>query len=431
MSETAPAQPPDQTASADAQVSVPDDAIESVPTHILQEPQVQEPQVQEPHVSDVQVSVPDDAIESVPTHILQEPQAQESQAQELQAQEPQAQEPQAQEPQVQGPSLSYVQTRVQSVLQSLSARMKHRPDMKRVPIWLALVAILLVVSFVVVQLLQALIASIQPSIKTTVLGTTVNYAGVDITVVNAQESQKFVDDPHSTSDGMLRLQLRAQNKTSLAINLPYETIAHVTLPDGQPVGRAQRVLNPTYVKSEGHVAPHATESSLVDFAVPQNVRVDQVIFHLGGADEAQLDIPLNRQADVGRYASKTIHPNQPISFYGLNWSLTDATAQFHIDGKQASKGKRYLILTLKVDNPLAGKAIPGSPYGYVQLQADQTPIDLINTTLPVAFEVGASGKTGTLMFLVPQGDTSFTLTLSNEADGFDGSSARAKATFQL
>jgi hypothetical protein len=287
--------------------------------------------------------------------------------------------------------------------------------MKRLGVWLALIVVLGGVGFGIVAILQVLSTPTQPAIITTTLGTTLNYAGVDITVVKAQKSQSFLDDPNSLSDGMLRLQLQVQNKTSLAMNLPYETITHVTFPGG-------KVVDPTYVKFNEHVAANATERGLVDFAVPQNVRVDQVIFRLGSVDEAQLDMPLNGHANGDQYASKTIQPNQPLSYYGLNWTLTDASRQFHIDGHQASKGMRYLILTLKVDNPLFETAIPGSPYDYVQLKANNTAMQLTNTTLPVSFDAGVSGKTGTATFLVPQDDTSFVLTLSNPAiDGFDGS----------
>ncbi len=420
MTDRAPEQSPDTLA---IQVSSADDVIAAIPTHALPEPQVQEPSE-----SRAQAEKPPGA--QAPS--VQAEELPRAQAPSVQAEEP----PGVQAPSVQtekplAPRSSSVQAEVLSGLQSLSALVKHRLDMRRVRISLALLLILVVISFVVVELLQAIIASSQPAINTTALGTTVNYAGVDITIVNAQASRSFVDDPHSASDGMLRLQLRAQNKTALAINLPYKTIAHVTLPEGKSAGKIQGLLSPTYVKSNGHVAAHATEDGLVDFAVPQDVRVDQVIFHLGSADEAQLDIPLNRQADVDKYASKTIHPNQPIAFYGLNWSLTDASTQLHIDGQQASKGMRYLILTLKVDNLLDEVAIPGSPYDYVQLQANKTSVKLINTTLPVAFEVGASGKVGTLTFLVPQGDASFTLTLANKADGFDALDTRSRATFQL
>jgi hypothetical protein len=318
-------------------------------------------------------------------------------------------------PQVQEPPQASMQTQAQSAPPSLSAPPERHLDMRRVGIWLALIVVLGGVVFGIVELLQGFRAPSQPTITTTPLGTTVNYAGVDITIVNAQKSQSFLDDPNSLSDGMLRLQLKAHNKTSLAIHLPYETIAHVTLPD-------RKVVGSTYVKSHEQVAPNATERGLVDFAMPQNVQVDQVIFHLGSADEAQLDIPLNGHANVDQYASKTVHPNQPLSYYGLNWTLTDASLQFHIDGHQASKGMRYLILTLKVDNPLSQTAIPGSSYNYVQLKGNNASIKLINTNLPVSFDAGGTGKAGTLTFLAPQDDTSFVLTLSNPAiDGFDAS----------
>ena len=321
------------------------------------------------------------------------------------------------QPQVQGLPLSpKQQTHIQSASQFPSILLvARRLDIKRVGIWLGLVVVLGGVVFGFLELLLAFRAPSQPTITSTTLGTTVDYAGVDITVVNAQKSQSFLDDPNSTSDGMLRLQLHAQNKTSLTINLPYDTITHVTLPDG-------KVLSPTYVKSNVHMAPLAAGSDIVDFAVPQNVRVDQVIFHLGSVDEAQLDIPLNGHANVDQYASKTVHPNQPLAYYGLNWSITDASLQFHIDGHQASKGMRYLIMTLKVDNPLSQTVIPGSPYNYVQLKANTASIKLIDTTLPVSFDAGASGKSGTVMFLVPQDNTAFVLTLSNpRIDGFDAS----------
>jgi hypothetical protein len=313
-------------------------------------------------------------------------------------------------------------TQIQSVLQTPSLLPKRPWDMKRIAVWLALVVVLGGVVIGIVAILQTLYTPSQPAIITTPLRTTVNYAGVDITVVNAQKSQLFLDDPKSLSDGMLRLQLQAQNKTSLAINLPYETITHVTLPGGKVVG-------PTYVKFNEHMAANATERGFVDFAVPQDVHVDQVIFHLGSVDETQLDMPLNGHTIGDKYASKTIQPNQSFSYYGLNWTLTDATRQFHIDGHQASKGMHYLILTLKVDNPLSQTAIPGSPYDYVQLKANNTAIQLLNTTLPVSFDAGVSGKTGTVTFLVPQDDMSFVLTFSNPAiDGFDGSKP---VTFQF
>jgi hypothetical protein len=380
----------------------PEHPVNQVPDLSMAQPSVEEaslPSAQSPYSSVIQASSSNDMIESIPTEELPQPQEQE-------------------------PLQPSMQSQMQSTPQSPLALLRSRLDVRLIRILSFFMVILIIIVFALFALFQALSAPSQPAITTTTLGTTVNYAGVDITVVNAQKSQSFLDDSHSASDGMLRLLLRAQNKTSLPMTLSYATITRVTLPNG-------KVLSPTYVQYDEPLAPNATGSDLVDFAVPQNVRVDQVIFHLGGVDEAQLDIPLNGHANVDQYASKTVHPNQPISYYGLNWSLTDASLQFHIDGHQASTGMRYLILTLKVENPLTQIVIPGAPYSYVQLQANTTSIKLIDTTLPVSFVAGESGKVGTLTFLVPQDDATFTLTLSNPSDSFDGSNGKNMVTFQV
>lgn len=374
--------------------SAPDEEIVSIPTQMLQAQGLPESSMQPQEQSEpipLETSL-DDAVAVMPTQALQ----------------------------ARGPlPQSSLQTQMPSMVQTPPLLQMRSQGGKRVSPRLVLVVGLIVVLgglvFGIVAIFLALRTPSQSAITTTTLGTTVNYAGVDVTVVNAQQSQLFLDDPNSRSDGMLRLHLHAQNITSVPINLPYETITHVTLPGGKVVG-------PTYVKFNEHMAPNATGSGLVDFAVPQNVPVSQVVFHLGSVEEAQLDIPLNGRANVDQYASKTVHPNQPLSYYGLNWTLTDASLQFHIDGHQASKGMRYLILTLKVNNPLFQTAIPGSPYDYVQLTANNAAIPLVNTTLPVSFDGGASGKGGTVTFLVPQDAPSFVLTLSNPAvDGFAGS----------
>src|SRR5438552_11793944 len=45
----------------------------------------------------------------------------------------------------------------------------------------------------------------QPPVTTTPINSTATYTGIDITVVNAQQSQIFVDDPNTSTDGMVRL----------------------------------------------------------------------------------------------------------------------------------------------------------------------------------------------------------------------------------
>lgn len=58
----------------------------------------------------------------------------------------------------------------------------------------------------------------QPAVTTSNVNETVIYAGVSITILNVQQSQRFVNDPDSGNDGMLRLNLREQNNAWGNIN---------------------------------------------------------------------------------------------------------------------------------------------------------------------------------------------------------------------
>lgn len=259
-------------------------------------------------------------------------------------------------------------------------------------------------------------ASVQPPITTTSIGTTVTYAGVEITVPKVQRSQSFLDDANSSTSGMVRVQLQAQNKTAVPVNLKYTSITQVILPGG-------KVISPVYVKSDVGVAPGTMQVSFVDFAVPATIKVSQLTLRLGATNEAQIDIPLTGHADVSKYAPKTTDLHGQLEYLGLNWTLLNATSQLSIDGQQASKGMRYVTITLKVDNTLSQLVIAGSAYDYVRLKATNMTIVPVNTTLPTSFEAGASGKAGTITFLAPQNATTMTLVFASKSNsGFDQAS---------
>ncbi len=247
----------------------------------------------------------------------------------------------------------------------------------------------------------------QPSITTVPINSTATYAGVDITVVNAQQSQSFIDDPNTSNNGMVRLNLQAQNKTSVQANWSYSTIAHLLLPGKSNVA-------PTYVKEKIGIAPGATQNSIVDFAVPSGDKISQLTLRLGATNEAQVDIPLTGKADLSKYLPKTTRLNGQMVYFGLDWTLTSATSSLNISSQQASKGMRYLTLTLKVDNTLSQVAITGSPYDYIRLKSGQTTVSPSDSTLPVSFATGETGKTGTVTFMAPQNSTAFTLILLSQ-----------------
>ncbi len=278
--------------------------------------------------------------------------------------------------------------------------------------------------FLLVALLLALIALIyvvlqasgfgkpaQAAIARTNINTSVTYAGTALTVLNVQRSQNFLDDPRTTSDGMVRVQIQAKNTFGQPITLVYSNVAHLVLPNGKEIATVYASGNPT-------IAAGTTQTSNVDFELPANEKVDLVRF--GTADEAQLDVPLNGRADVNKYLPKTIKVTKTLQYLNIDWALVDATSQLSFNGRQASKGMRYITLTFNVSNPLMETVIPGSPYVYMHLKTDTSETTPISAEMPVSFDAGANGKTGTATFQVPQNSSALTLTLrAQENNGFD------------
>jgi hypothetical protein len=246
--------------------------------------------------------------------------------------------------------------------------------------------------------------SIQPSITTTAINASVPYAGVNITLLNVQQSQNFLNDPTSNSNGMVRLNLQERNPTDVSVVWNYGAIAHLMMP-------SKPLISPAYVNSIVKVAPGASQKSVVDFAVPVTTPPSQLTFVLGAPNEAQMRIPLRRNADVSKYQPKTTNLNAQMLYFGLNWTLTSATSSLSIQGQQATKGMRFVTLLLKVDNPLSQIAITGSPYEYMRLQYANRSAQPEHATVPVAFPVGAVGVPGTVSFRVPQQISAFTLIL--------------------
>ena len=242
----------------------------------------------------------------------------------------------------------------------------------------------------------------QPSVTTSQINATVTYAGVDLTVLTAQQSQSFINDPNTTSTGMVRLNIQEQNKTTVKVSWLYTNIARLLLPEKTLVG-------PVYVQAHVGIAPGATQKSVLDFAVPVNDKISQLTLRLGAANEAQVDIPLNGHANLGKYNPQSVQPNGQFLYLGLNWTLVKATSQLSIAGQQASKGTTYIIVTLRVDNTLSQTAITGSPFDYSRLKAGNTTASPKFTDLPVSFDTGETGQTGTITFLVPQSSKAFTL----------------------
>nr|BBH95791.1 hypothetical protein KTA_39900 [Thermogemmatispora argillosa] len=260
-------------------------------------------------------------------------------------------------------------------------------------------------------------SSAQGPVTTRMLNTTVTYASARLTIQRVQQAQTFDDDPRATSDGMLRIFLHEENSTNYTIAYNLYQCAHVLVP-----GKGEQA--PLLVTANGPLAPKASRNNLLDFAAPFNVPLSQLVLRLGTDNEAQMDIPLTSKPDLSRYAPRSVKLNTQLQYFGLNWTVTEATLTWSADGQQAPRNKVFLTLTLTADNTLAQTAIPGSPYDYIRLETeDGSRIAPSYSTLPVAFAQGANGQGGTVTFLVPQKSQQLTLIMGQSGSGMQSASA--------
>jgi hypothetical protein len=243
---------------------------------------------------------------------------------------------------------------------------------------------------------------------TTQMNATVTYASVDVTFVNAQKASSFTDDTGlSNASIVVRLNIKEHNPTTDAVFLFYGDNFHLILPDGSSVAAGSEQTN-------GDVGQAVTRNNWVDFPLTADVDVSKLTLRIGAANEAQMDIPLTTSPDVSKYQLKTITPNSAFNYAGLNWTLTTVTSGLSADGKQATTGMRYIVVTLKADNHTQNLfyLFAGDD---ARLQAGSTTSPPTSNTFN-SIAAGTTGTTGTITFLMPQSATSFTLLLLARSD---------------
>ncbi len=253
----------------------------------------------------------------------------------------------------------------------------------------------------------------QTQITTASLQTVVTYAGLTVTVQEAQLAGNFADDQVTNAAQVVRIRLQIANTTAIPINFLPMNVMQLVLPQAKTV-------SPTYIQGRLGIPAGSTQTSVVDFPLSSPVRLSQLVLRLGARNEVQMTIPLAAHADLSQYAPKTKQINVPLQYYGLNWTIESVTSQMSLPGEQAPNTMRYIVIQMSVDNTLSQVAIPGSAYDYMRLNYGKTGVAPIQTTLPVAFATGSVGQTGTVTFLVPQKVSSVTLTLAaQQQNGFD------------
>lgn len=252
----------------------------------------------------------------------------------------------------------------------------------------------------------------QPAITTVNINQTVTYASVDLTLVTAQQSSAFLDDPSTVTNGMIRVNIKESNNSKGNPNYLYSDIAKILLPNQNSVAltNAQQAISPTN---------GVTRTNWLDFAVPSGTHLDQLTLLLGTSQTVQMRVPLTGKANLSAFQAKTINPNKPISYAGLNWTLKSATLTMSADDKQADTGMRYVVLSFTADNPTSASVVIGFANEYMRMKAGSTVSPALSTTLPLSIDAQTNGVSGTATFLVPENTTSFTLVLLGGLVGSD------------
>ena len=243
---------------------------------------------------------------------------------------------------------------------------------------------------------------------TTQVNATVTYASVDVTIMNAQKASSFTDDTNTSSPYVVRLNIKEHNPSTSAVYMFYGDNFHLLLSDGTSIAAGSE-------HDSSGIGQDVTRSNWVDFPVTTNVDVSKLTLRIGGATEAQMDVPLTASPDVSKYQLKTITPNSAFKYAGLNWTLTTVTSSLSANGKQATTGMRYIVVTLKVNNPTQNNFYV-FPNDYARLQAGTTTSPPTNHTFDSSIAAGTTGATGTITFLMPQSATSFTLIMLPRSD---------------
>ena len=248
----------------------------------------------------------------------------------------------------------------------------------------------------------------QAPLITTPINTTVTYASVNITILNAQQATSFADDTGTPAQGVLRLNLHAVqsdvNNVYFASAPAYaygESFA-LLLPGGSKValGSSKAISGPDR---------KGDQTTWIDFPASTGLKVDQMILQIGKDTEEQLQIPLTGHADLSQYQPKQSAPDLRVPFGSMFWTLKTATFKLSDSGTQVAKGMRFLVLTFSLDNP-GTEGLNAFPPDFIRLQYGGTTIALEQAVIGDA-AAGTTNTQGLVSFLVPQDTTAATFIL--------------------
>jgi len=268
----------------------------------------------------------------------------------------------------------------------------------------------------------------QAPLTTIPINATVNYASVNITIVNAQQATSFADDIGTLAHGVVRLNLHAVQSDvnnvyfASAPIFAYPESFALLLPGGNNVAVA-----PGGYKDLSGPARKGDQTTWIDFPASTGLKVDQMILQIGKDTEEQVRVPLTGHADLSQYQPRQSMPDLRVQFGSMFWTLKTVTRKLSDSGTQVDKGMRFLVLTFSLDNP-GTEGLNAFPPDYMRLQYGGTIITLEQAVIGDA-AAGTTNIQGLVSFRVPQDTTTATCILL--PDHTPGATSQATISFQI
>ena len=219
------------------------------------------------------------------------------------------------------------------------------------------------------------------------LNLAVKYATIDYTIVDVKQASSFPGDSSSSATNLVRVDLKETNSTKNGVNIGYSDVVRLVLPD-------QSVIPPTSYKNLSPPENGASQDNWLDFSTSATTALDKLTLRFGTPQEAQMDIPLTTGANLAKYQDITVKPNTTTTYADMKWTLTSATSSWSAAGKQAENGKRYVTISVSVDNPTTSDK-SGYWGDYLRLKAGNlTSSADTNATIPLSFAAYSTNSTG-------------------------------------
>ncbi len=234
------------------------------------------------------------------------------------------------------------------------------------------------------------------------------YAGLNFTVTSVQYASTFADDDIHSSQGLVRLNMTAANKSPDQINVIYYDIARLLVPHGNPIA-------PTNVNLSVDPASNTSASGWIDFPVSSALPLSSLKLQLGSTalGETLVTIPFNGAFDASRYNDRTSQQGQSLNYYFhgqlLIYNLVSVDIRYSYQGVQAKAGQQYYSCNFRVANTNGVSVSPGFGFDYLRLVLGGAGRPPFVNTLPYTFNANTHSTAGRVVFIAPAGLKTLTL----------------------